>query len=296
MKKFILLGLTIACTLCMSACSGQMEKKAEEITLEDIIEANRFETMMEEHDSILIKEEEININGSVYHTAYWHFGMDEDGLTADTWIVDEEESMVINARDGVLYGLSGDEMSVRIVPEAEYEDRILEMIPYLPSEDETFVSATAREDDKEIVVETTFETSGTGEPMGATYHLDPQNLQIRRVQIATYDAKGFKTNILAMSLDYGGKEQSNTNAFQAITEPVEGGTCRVTLLIDPGTDHDELRVVKVARGCSVTVSGKKSYELYSDEACRILVPSVNTTEDKATVFAKSVEQDNENVF
>lgn len=289
MKKLIALAMALTCAFCFGACGNRVtQEKLDAVSFADVKNANRFETLMEDCDSISIKEERININGDVYSTVYWNFRIEDGQAAVDTWTKTGDEKTVVNARSGVLYNKSGDTVNVVIVPKAEYGKRIKDMMPFVPSADETFVSAQATDQRNEILVETTFEDPQDNAAMGGSYYVDAHTLQIKRVQISTYDEKGFKTSIRAMSVTCDGGEEPDTGALTAITDLKENDKCSVTVVINPGSDNEETHTLDVAKGCGIAVLGRDDYGLYRDEACQIQFPSVDTTGDSVTVYAKPI--------
>lgn len=287
MKKLITLVMALMCVFCFGACGNRVtQEKLDAVSLADVKNANRFEALMEDCDSISVKEERININGDVYSTVYWNFRIEDGQAAVDTWTKTGEEKTVVNARSGVLYNMNGDTMNATIVPAEEYEKRIKDMMPFVPSADETFVSAQATDQRNEILVETTFEDPQDNAAMGGSYYVDARTLQIKRVQIATYDEKGFKTSIRAMSVTCDGGEEPDTGALTAIANSKENDKCSVTVVINPGSDNEETHALSVVKGCGIAVLGREDYSLYRDEACQVQLPSVDTMGDRVTVYAK----------
>lgn len=289
MKKCIGLTVMILCVFCLCACGNSTKRDGTDVTLADVKKANRFETLMEEYDSIYIKEESVEVNGSVYNTVYWNFSMDDDGPVADTWVTIGDESMTVNARAGVLYQVNNDKMTATIIPKPEYKRRIEKLVPFFPSDSEELVSVAEMKENKEIIVETSFENPVSGDTMGGTYFLDAKTLHIKRVQIATYNERGLKINIRAMEMTYDGHETSNTDAWKAIRKSKTEDSCKVTVVIEPGSEGEEKRTLEVTKGCDIKVLGSQEYELYSDEACEIQIFTVDTMGDGITVYAKPVE-------
>lgn len=286
MKKLAALALALACAFCFSACGNKAVQEKLDVSLVDVKNANRLDVLAEDCDRISVKEERININGDVYSTVYWDFRM-EDGKTAlDTEAAVVKQGAVMNAREGVFYDLNGENMTATIIPEAEYEKRIKDMLPFLPSDGERLVSVKEMDTGDEILLETSFEDPQDNAAMGGSYYVDADSLQIERVQIATYDEKGFKTSIRAMTVACDGGEGSDTSALAAITEAGEDELCAVTVVINPGSDNEETRTLFVVKGCGIDVLGRGGYSLYRDEACQIQLPSVDTMGDSVTVYAK----------
>lgn len=285
MKKLIGLAMVMICVFCFCACGLRGDNEKSDISLDDVKNANQFGALMEDYDSISIKEERININGDVYSTVYWDFRMEDGQAAVDTWTEAGEQKAVVNARSGVLYSINGDAMNATIVPAAEYEKRIKDMMPFLPSADEKFVSTQAM-DEKEILVETAFENPQDNAAMGGSYYVDADTLQINRVQIAAYDEKGFKTSIRAMNVACDGSGEPDRSALTAVTGSKKDGQCNVTVVINPGSDNEETYTLDVAKGCGIAVSGREAYGLYRDEACQEELPAADTTGGSLTVYAK----------
>lgn len=286
MKKLIALAMVMVGVFCFCACGNRSGQEETDISLGDVKNANRFKTLMEDCDNISIKEERININGDVYSTAYWDFRMEDGQAAVDTWTKAGEQKMVVNARSGVLYELNGDAMNATIVPAAEYEKRIKGMMPFFPSAGEKLASVKAMDEKDEILVETEFEDPQDNAAMGGSYYVDADTLQIKRVQIATYDEKGFKTSIRAMTVARNGSKEPDTSAWKAITASEKADQCEVTVVVNPGSGNEEIRTLDVAKGCGIAVLGEEDYILYRDEACQVRFPSVDTIGDSVTVYAK----------
>lgn len=286
MKKLVALVMTLTCAFCFSACGNKAAQEKLDVSLADVRNANRLETLIEKHDSVFTKEENVNLNGDVYNTVFWNFRMDDGQMVLDTKAVVFEESAVMNARDGIFYDLNGEEMAVTIVPKAEYKKRIMDMLPFLPSDGEKLVSVQATDDDDEILIETEFEHPQKGASMGGSYYVDADSLQIKRVQIAAYDEKGFKSNIRALTVTCGSREEPDESALEAITDAKKEELCSVTVVLNPGSDSEETHSLSVAKGCRIVISGREDYSLYRDEACQIQLPSVDTMSDSVTIYAK----------
>lgn len=279
--------LILVPVLCFTGCSIRSDGDVD-VSLADVVEANRLDVLLDRYDNVFIQEDTVNINGFVENTSYSCFSSEDGQLVADLWQKDEESSMTVNVRDGIIYGMYDGEMDVAIVPEADYEARMEEMYPLLPGPEEELQSAV--KENKEILVTTIRETFEDGSPsLGAEYRIHARTLRIRSVQVIAYNEKGQKKQIIGMTVTHNSKEQPDRSAWEAISAPEAGGVCVVDVVIEPGTGREEKRNLQVARGCSVNVVGTVDYELYSDEACTTMLPLVDTTGEKVTFYVKEAD-------
>lgn len=289
-KRFLsllLACLTGALCLCLSACG--LPDGETEISMEDIREANSLATLLDRYDNIFIEEDVVSINGYVESTAYYKFEMADGRYIGDFWQENEEASMAMNARGGIIYGTYNGEMNAVIVPEPDYNHRVEQMYPIFPSPDEEELQSAVKEE-KEILATTVRETFPDGSPsLGAEYRLNARNLRINSVQVISYNEKGQKTQIIGMTVTHNSKEEPDRSAWEAISQPADGALCRVTAVLQPGTAQEETRDLPVARSCSVNVAGRSNYDLYSDKTCSILIPIVDTSGESVTFYAKAAE-------
>lgn len=288
MKKLRMIGMLLVCAFCLSSCGGLKDGEVD-ITLSDIIEANDLAYLLEEHKAIFIREDTVDINGYILDTSYHRFALEDGNVVGDIWHENDENKMIINARNGVIYGLMGEQKHTIIVPKEDYFYRVAKLYPLLPDPKMEELQSAVKQDN-EILVTTIRDTFDDGSiSKGTEYRLNAKTLAIESVQLTTYNELGQKAGIIGLTVEYDSVEKFDDGAWKSITQPHDGEFCDVTAVIEPGTDREEVHKIQVAHDCDVEVAGKSSYDIYSDETCHMPLSMVDTDSDNVTFYAKAVE-------
>lgn len=293
MKKLAAVILLLCMVLSLAACGN------EEITMQEIYDANRTEALLQNHESVYIRTQTDGENWS------------ETYLTKDyayDYIQDEEFSFVqFMTDDACYYDDAGDRLLfLFITPDgvgdfaSERAERYASVIVGEDAFDENIESVSKK--DSYITVTSVLSSKNleTWAENGVTagklaYVLDAKTHEMTSI-ISDYTLEDGSALDMTTEMTYDAEVPEMLKEFLAYVNQTED-LRNVTVVSNPGTDQEESKSIQAPKGLIVGFEYDEdleyAVEFYTDAACTEAYDPYADTDSDLTVYVKWAEEESE---
>lgn len=291
-KLALILGLVLLLGL-FTACGPKVDYEAEVgMTLAELKEANRVEILLKKYDDFSLTSQLYDVNDKAGSKSLAYFFKENGYLQKDYELYSGDGKRVMTSAyrktsDCSIQYTNVKEMGAvaAVFPKDDYNLAVIgswmendEFMGYT----ETLQSAT--KEGNIVTFKTLRKTKNDWGKVYITYVAKADTKQLVNVTYESYDANGKYESRIVETPMYGEVLVFEYNAakdFADVKNP-----CKVELVLNPGSENEEVIQTTVFQGALLSLNGREEYVLYKDAACTEALQTIDTNTAAVKVYAK----------
>lgn len=286
----ILLPVILLCLAAAGLCACSKKETMSDITLSEVIEANKTENLLKHYDSFYFTSiydgkvvNRLYVDSELYY--YWE---------SDNYRFITGEDFQFVYEDGTYYGMLladgaeyNDWYDCLYLSDDMLEEELLEAV----DDGEVIVMKTELDTEKtKEMLEKEEDSYLSGDVIRYTYKLDAKTYALLEIRVFLLHADKTSEDWGTMTAAYNVERPVGANELLERSKP-ETDIRTVTIVLDPNTEKEKIYTRTVRKGDLIGVNVPEGYALYEDEACTIPAKDSYGTDAHVLVFAKADTQE-----